>query len=273
MYDEPFEKAVTDKPWDGSKARFTVEQLLRSVPRSVAAWARRKARAESRDVTKNDLKLPYKEPNGTINLGAVRNALSVLGGGRGGVQLPPDVRAAAKRELEGVLERHGSTKKSWGGIPLVLEKNAVVWKGRQPLNECCFASMDDFVAAGHRRDCHGCENILRAQDGLMEKECLGDISDFEKTKAPERELMILYFRKSQFLTKHTIERWQVGRRMNDATEMLRVGHETENLIDLSTLRETEKGWIARFADEKHQPKDPVFARIDNGVIGMFDVVE
>lgn len=98
-------QSFTDKPWNGDKARFSDEQLQRSVPRAVLAWARSRAKTEGRDVIRADLKLPFKEPSGVINLGGVRAALAVLGGARGGVELSSEVKAAAKKELENALER------------------------------------------------------------------------------------------------------------------------------------------------------------------------
>lgn len=96
---------VTDKPWNGDKSRFSIEQLQRAVPQAVRTWANQRARAENRDVIKGDLKLPFKEPNGTINLGGVRAALAALGGARGGVNLPDSVKSAARSQLQGILER------------------------------------------------------------------------------------------------------------------------------------------------------------------------
>lgn len=100
--------AFTEKPWDGDKSRFTIEQLLNAVPKAIAAWARAKAKENpSNEVIKEHLKLPYKEPDGTININAVRNALARLPQTEG---LPNDVKAAARAELERVLEEYRKRK-------------------------------------------------------------------------------------------------------------------------------------------------------------------
>lgn len=94
---------TTEAAWDGSKARFQLEQLIVAVPRAVLQWAQRQADDEDRAVRKSDLKIPFKEPNGVINLNAARAALAALGGARGGVDLPARVREDARQELEKVL--------------------------------------------------------------------------------------------------------------------------------------------------------------------------
>ncbi len=99
----------TEKEWDGSKSRFTVEQLLDAVPKAIAAWARKRARELKRDVIKDDLKLPYKEPDGTVNINAVRNALARISQVEG---VPRDVLADARAELERVLEEYKRQKES-----------------------------------------------------------------------------------------------------------------------------------------------------------------
>ncbi len=102
---EQFAEVFTTRPWDGSKSRFSLEELLRAVPRAVAAWARQRAEEEGRDITKEDLKLPFREPDGTININGVRAALQAIGGARGQrPDLPESVLRAARAELEQVLE-------------------------------------------------------------------------------------------------------------------------------------------------------------------------
>lgn len=98
---EVLEKATkyTDKSWDGSKSRFSLEELARAVPTAVARWARSQG-----DLKKENLKLPYKEPDGTINLNGVRAALAAIGGSRGNKpDLPANVLNEARRQLERVL--------------------------------------------------------------------------------------------------------------------------------------------------------------------------
>lgn len=101
------EAKYTLKPWDGSFSRFSVEQLLRSVPKAIADWAKRKAKEKGRDVIKDDLRLPYKEPDGTINIRAVRNALARLSQVTG---VPKDVLDDAREELQSVLDAYHKAK-------------------------------------------------------------------------------------------------------------------------------------------------------------------
>jgi hypothetical protein len=93
--------------WDGSKSRFSLDQLQRSVPRAIAAWA--KKQAGDGTVTKDNLHLPYKEPDGTPNPDGIRNALSRLPQVKG---VPSDVLAAAKKELEAALNKANKSKSS-----------------------------------------------------------------------------------------------------------------------------------------------------------------
>lgn len=88
-----------DSKWDGSKSRFSIEQLSRAVPAAVRAWAKKKAADAGGDVTKGDLKLPYKEPDGTINLAGCRAALPRIDGS----SLPAAVKAKARAEIEAAL--------------------------------------------------------------------------------------------------------------------------------------------------------------------------
>lgn len=86
--------------WDGSKSRFTVEQLLRAVPNAIARWARATAKKNNREVAKSDLSLPYKDPDGNVNIEGVRHALMHAPHAKG---LPDTVRAAAIGQLKRVL--------------------------------------------------------------------------------------------------------------------------------------------------------------------------
>ncbi|HWQ18408.1 MAG TPA: hypothetical protein VN455_01420 [Methanotrichaceae archaeon] len=74
----------TDDNWDGSQSRFSEEQWQKSclLPGKI----------------KTDSKLPIREPDGTININAVRNALSRLSQTKG----IPD-KEALKAKLEGIL--------------------------------------------------------------------------------------------------------------------------------------------------------------------------
>ncbi|MFQ5769702.1 MAG: head maturation protease, ClpP-related [bacterium] len=96
------QEKFTTKPWDGSKARFTIEQLLNAVAKAVAKWARDEAKQKDRDVIKTDLKLPFKEPDGTVNINGVRNALARLPQTQG---LPNNVKESARTELQSLLNK------------------------------------------------------------------------------------------------------------------------------------------------------------------------
>jgi len=94
----------TDAPWDGSASRFTIDQMMQAVPDAMRTWAKQQAKHGARDVTKDDLKLPYREPDGTVNLNGVRAALAAIGGARGGVKdVPQATLDKAKTQLEHLL--------------------------------------------------------------------------------------------------------------------------------------------------------------------------
>ncbi len=101
------QERFTTRPWDGSKSRFTLEQLMRAVPKAVARHARQVAKSEDRDVRKADLKLPFKEPDGTINVNGLRNALARLPQTQG---LPQDVKDSAREEMRGLLDKFNESK-------------------------------------------------------------------------------------------------------------------------------------------------------------------
>lgn len=83
----------TSKPWDGSANRwpdaasYADSSLINLNTGSRSNW------------TKGNVKLPYKEPDGTVNVNAVHAAAAVLSGGRGGVQAPPAAKKAAAKKL------------------------------------------------------------------------------------------------------------------------------------------------------------------------------
>jgi hypothetical protein len=94
-----FQGKMTDKPWVGDRSRFDIDQLRRSVPAAMRAWG--DAQAKGKDApSKGDYKLPYKEPDGTVNVNGVRNALSRAKSVKGP---PPATIAKAVTELQGVL--------------------------------------------------------------------------------------------------------------------------------------------------------------------------
>ena len=95
--------SFTTKPWDGSLSRYTIDQALQAVPRAIAQWARQQAKAADRDVIKSDLKLPIREPDGTVNVNALRNALARINQVKG---VPASVLAKAKAEIQRLLDQY-----------------------------------------------------------------------------------------------------------------------------------------------------------------------
>jgi HK97 family phage prohead protease len=82
--------SVTSKPWDGSPARFTDEQYLRSCLVDRGGEGPAKGRAS----------LPVLEPDGTLNTNALGAAAAVLAGARGGVRnVTGAQKSAAARKL------------------------------------------------------------------------------------------------------------------------------------------------------------------------------
>lgn len=88
-----------------------MEQLERAVPAAVRAWARKRGKAEGREVSKGDLKLPYKNKDGSVSCGGVESALKMIGHVKG---LPADVLRRAEAELE----RNRCKRRAAGGSPL-----------------------------------------------------------------------------------------------------------------------------------------------------------
>lgn len=93
----------TNKPWDGSAARWPDAGAyadsclinLNTGPRS--------------DWTKGKCKLPVKEPSGPYNVNAVHAAASALAGGQGGVSAPPPAKKAAAKKLVSLYGRMGAS--------------------------------------------------------------------------------------------------------------------------------------------------------------------
>lgn len=82
--------SVSDRPWDGSAARFTPEQWRRSCLLDTGVGD---------PDSKSRYKLPVREPDGTLNRTACHAAAAALAGGRGGVQATPEQKTSAKRKL------------------------------------------------------------------------------------------------------------------------------------------------------------------------------
>jgi hypothetical protein len=95
-----FQGKYTDKKWDGSKGRFDIDQLRKSVPEAMRAWGD-KQETPSGEPSKANYKLPYKEPDGTINVNGVRNALARASSVK---DVPENVISKAVAELQRVLE-------------------------------------------------------------------------------------------------------------------------------------------------------------------------
>ena len=89
--------AVIGGAWRFSRGSYSVEQMERAVPDAILEWARKRAKAEGREVSKDDLKLPYKNKDGTVNRGGLESALKVIGHVKG---VPADVLERARKELE-----------------------------------------------------------------------------------------------------------------------------------------------------------------------------
>lgn len=93
----------TSKPWDGNASRWPDAASyadsclinLNTGPRS--QWVKGKCA------------LPYKEPNGDINVNALHTIASVLAGGMGGVKAPPAAKKAAARKLKTLYGRMGQS--------------------------------------------------------------------------------------------------------------------------------------------------------------------
>lgn len=67
------EVVFSTKPWDGSPSRFSDDELLASIPKAMAAWARSQAKESGKSV-RQFCHLPIREPDGAVNVRALANA-------------------------------------------------------------------------------------------------------------------------------------------------------------------------------------------------------
>ena len=87
---------TTDKPWDGSPARFADDEYQRSclIDRGGS------------DPVKTRCSLPVLEPDGTINTNALAAAAAALAGARGGLKdVSAEQKASAQRKLRGLYAK------------------------------------------------------------------------------------------------------------------------------------------------------------------------
>jgi len=89
----------SEQPWDGSSVRFTTPEFCMA-----SAYV---APGKTREtVDKQDCKLPHHEPDGTVNVNAVRNALARLNQ----TDITQEERDTAELHLRNALDRYNETK-------------------------------------------------------------------------------------------------------------------------------------------------------------------
>jgi hypothetical protein len=93
--------AVSHAPWDGSASRWPDAQ---SMAKSCLINLNT---GDPKDWSKDNCKLPIREPNGDLNANALGPAAAALNGGRGGVDAPVPAKKAAARKL---LAAYGEAK-------------------------------------------------------------------------------------------------------------------------------------------------------------------
>ncbi len=93
----PTDAPITNEPWQGARevAAMEVGRLRRSTLAFVGGDPE----------VKGNYKLPYRDRQGRINANAVRAIQAVLGGGRGGVDLPTAIQAGVRRNARRLMER------------------------------------------------------------------------------------------------------------------------------------------------------------------------
>lgn len=92
----PQDAPISDRPWQGAAevAAMDVSRLRRSTLAFVGGDPE----------VKGNYKLPYRDRQGRINAAAVRAIQAVLGGGRGGVDLPQSIQGAVRRNARRLME-------------------------------------------------------------------------------------------------------------------------------------------------------------------------
>jgi hypothetical protein len=92
----PQDATISRAPWQGAAevAAMDVGRLRRSALAFVGGDPE----------VKGNYKLPYRDRQGRINAAAVRAIQSVLGGGRGGVDLPQPIQGAVRRSARRLME-------------------------------------------------------------------------------------------------------------------------------------------------------------------------
>ena len=93
--------SFTRIPWDGSRARFTLRQVVKA-----AAYVN--ANKSDDELTKADARLPHHEPDGTVNMNGVAAAMGALAGARGGINITSSGRQHATAHL--ALARRDAVK-------------------------------------------------------------------------------------------------------------------------------------------------------------------
>lgn len=88
--------AFVDRPWDGSASRWPDAE-------SYAKSCLIVIRKPGQPLTKEDCKLPVKEPNGDYNKNAIRNAAARLSG----TDAPADLKKKAAERLNALKKQAG----------------------------------------------------------------------------------------------------------------------------------------------------------------------
>ena len=88
---------VSNKPWSQFKeSDYTLEQWHRACLIHLH---------DGKPTSKEQCKLPVREPDGTLNRNGVHAAAAALAGARGGVKAPPEAKRKAARALVRLYRR------------------------------------------------------------------------------------------------------------------------------------------------------------------------